>query len=353
MLICFGEVALPPRGKGFFSSGNRNTCMPHHQSFVSLDVCCTLSLLFTRPPLFAMKKLYQTTLFLLSFSLMPAAFATVHVVNALNFFYSPDVITVNTGDTVRFQWVAGSHPTSSTSGDWSSFVFFPLNASQPQFDLVFNNPGTYNYQCDFHVSLGMIGTVVVVGSPTCSTAAAPTGQSNTVLSNRVRLNWTPQAGAVGCQVQGKQVPTGPQPSINVLGATINTTDVPFAAAGAGTTWTWRVCCACSTSPLLLSPFTAFGDTFSIPVAREASMLPVALQLYPNPASEQINVSFQSIEAGETQLSVYNLSGNLMESRVLPVSPGQNVQTLAVADYPTGIYFLQIGADQVRSFEVVR
>jgi plastocyanin len=300
-----------------------------------------------------MKKIYQITLLLLSFAFAPAAFATVHVVSALNFFYSPSSITINTGDTVRFQWVAGSHPTSSTSGDWASFVFFPLNASQPVFDLVFNNPGTYNYQCDFHVSLGMIGTVVVVGSPACSTASAPTGQSSTALSNRVRLNWTPQAGAVGCQVQGKQVPAGPQPSINVLGATINTTDVPYAAAGAGTTWTWRVRCACSTAPLLVSPFTAFGDTFSIPVAREASMLPLALQLYPNPASDQITVSFESAGVSETQLTVYDLSGKLMESRVLAAVPGRNEQTLAVGNYPTGIYFLQIGKGEARSFEILR
>ncbi len=300
-----------------------------------------------------MKKIYQTTLFLLSFAFVPAAFASVHVVNALNFFYSPDVITVNTGDTVRFQWVTGSHPTSSTSGDWASFVFFPLNASQPVFDLVFNNPGTYNYQCDFHVSLGMIGTVVVVGPPTCSTASAPTAQSSTPLSNRVRLNWTPQAGAVACQVQGKQVPTGPQPSINVLGAAINTTDVPYAAAGPGTTWTWRVRCACSTSPLQVSPFTAFGDTFSIPLAREASGILADLQVYPNPATDQLMVSFQGGEEQETQLLVYDLSGKLMESRVLATVPGANVQTLVVANYPTGIYFLQAGENEVRSFEIVR
>jgi len=295
---------------------------------------------------------YRIFAFLLAFGAASAAHATVHVVSALNFFYSPDVITINTGDTVRFQWVGGNHPTSSTSGDWSSFVFFPLNSTQPVFDLVFPNPGTYNYQCDFHVSIGMIGTVNVVGTPLCSTASAPTGQSNTPLSNRVRLNWTPQAGAVACQVQGKQVPTGPSPSINVLGPAINTTDVPYAAAGPGTTWTWRVRCACTISPLQLSPFTAYGDTFSIPAAREAARTLLTVKVFPNPASRQVTLSFTASEEETAELMVVDLSGRLMEHRTLGVFPGENMETLNVSDYPDGIYFLQVGDGQPQSFEVL-
>ncbi len=279
--------------------------------------------------------------------------ATIHVVEARNFFYSPANISVNTGDTVRFQRIEGSHPTSSTSGDWTSFVFFPLNASEPTFDLVFDNPGTYNYQCDFHAAVGMIGSITVLGSPSCSTASPPTGQSSTNLSNRVQLNWTPQAGAVACQVQGKRLPSGPQPTQNVLPPMVNTTNVPYSVAGAGTTWTWRVRCACSTSPLLVTAYSAYGDTFSIPTTKEAALAEGKALLFPNPASDQLMLEWSAETQEQVLIEVYDLSGRLMESRSIAQVPGVQQQFVDVSAWPRGMYFVRIGQHEVLSAEVLR
>lgn len=277
------------------------------------------------------------------------AFADVVVVQALNFFYSPASVTVSAGDTVRFQWVAGSHPTSSTTGDWAGFVFFPLNSSQPTYDLVMPSPGTFNYQCDFHAGIGMIGTITVTGS-SCSTSSAPTGQSSTALSNRVRLNWTPQSGAVACQVQGKQVPTGPSPRININSAPINTTDVPYAAVPAGTMWTWRVRCACNISPLEVSPYTAYGDTFSIPALREA-MPEIQVRMYPNPSDAEIALEWTALEAGNVPLEIIGMDGRLIERLQVSATVGTNRMSWSTAAYPEGVYFARIGDMPVQPFTV--
>jgi len=183
-------------------------------------------------------------------------------------------------------------------------------------------------------------TVDVECATTCNSAVAPTGQSHTVLGNRVQLNWVPNAGAVGCQVNGKRVPTGPQPSVNVLTAPYNSTNVPFAVAGAGTTWTWRVRCACSITPLDVSPYTAYGDTFSIPVARETQDLPAAeqlsvLSLYPIPATNQLTVNSG---VGLNSLEIFDAVGRLRQVvQTQEWSAAQ--QTIQLDNLEPGFYLL--------------
>ncbi len=192
-----------------------------------------------------------------------------------------------------------------------------------------------------------------IAAPTCSTVTPPTGQSHTILTTRIQLNWTPQAGAVACQVSGKKLPTGPQPSVNVTGAVINTTNVPFTVAGAGTTWTWRVRCACTTTPLAVSPYTAYGDTFSIPVAREASLADLNPTLFPNPANEELTIELNAGQDQETTITVLDLMGRVIETRVLSLSAGQQLVNLDVSTYANGMYFVRVGEAEAMTFEVVR
>jgi plastocyanin len=286
-------------------------------------------------------RFFFPALFLLSLN----ASATIHVVEAFNFFYSPANLTVDPGDTIRFQWVEGNHPTRSTTGPWTTEVSFPLtvNPGEQTFDLVLTAPGVYNYECIFHIALGMIGSITVVGDPipTCSTAEAPTGQSHTTLSNRVQLNWTPQTGAVACQVQGKQLPSGPQPSVNVSGAVINTTNVPFSIAGSGTTWTWRVRCACSLSPLQIGLFSPYGDTFSIPAAREGQLLSQEFSAYPNPSSGWFSLRFEVEGQDELQLQVFDVSGRLRHQERVATTLGSNTREMDLQGLETGLYFIKL------------
>lgn len=177
-------------------------------------------------------------------------------------------------------------------------------------------------------------------SPACSTANPPTGQSHTVLSNRVRLDWVPNPGVVACNVKGKRLPSGPQPSVNVTTAPYNTTNVPFSAAGAGTTWTWQVRCACSISPVLATPFSPFGDTFSIPVAREGDMLDLELTMFPNPADDALMVAFNA-KGGDVVMTISDMLGRVVFTRTENMIEGANNTSFDVTGLDNGTYFLSM------------
>ena len=107
---------------------------------------------------------------------------------------------------------------------------------------------------------------------TCSTTSAPTNLVTTPLSNRFQLSWDPIPFSVACQVKGSRIsPPGPNPTVNIVGAEPTSTLVPYAVAGAGTTWNWQVRCACSISPISATPFSTFGN-FTVPTLRTAAAI---------------------------------------------------------------------------------
>jgi glucose/arabinose dehydrogenase len=72
---------------------------------------------------------------------------------------------VQIGDTVRWNWVNGSHSTTSgvsgtPNGQWDSGVHTPSFS----FEHTFNQAGTFPYFCTLHWQVGMVGTVVVQSS---------------------------------------------------------------------------------------------------------------------------------------------------------------------------------------------
>ena len=76
--------------------------------------------------------------------------------------YSPSILTINLGDTVRFVWFTGDHPTApDTASDWETFQ---MNPSDTVYDIILNNEGDYPYYCTKHGApggLGMSGVITV------------------------------------------------------------------------------------------------------------------------------------------------------------------------------------------------
>lgn len=99
---------------------------------------------------------------LLFFSL--SASSTNHVVNTAGLTFSPVNITINVGDTVTWNNTGGSH---NVNGTVATFPSNPtsfgnsVSGAPWTFTHVFTVPGLYNYQCDPHAGLGMVGTVQV------------------------------------------------------------------------------------------------------------------------------------------------------------------------------------------------
>ena len=87
---------------------------------------------------------------------------TMHTINAGNYYFTPEALTIEQGDSVEFINDNGFHDVVITSGP----EMLTLPACSGPCDigvLVFNTPGEYEYICSIgsHSSLGMVGTITV------------------------------------------------------------------------------------------------------------------------------------------------------------------------------------------------
>lgn len=124
-------------------------------------------------------KLLFALIVLLSFS--GNVFAqTKHSVDVTNNVYTPANLTINTGDTVVWINKEGFHNVNGTQGTFPNNPESFGNSTSLgwTFSYVFNKSGTYNYQCDPHVSFGMTGKIEVT---TATTIEDLTAQINEVL----------------------------------------------------------------------------------------------------------------------------------------------------------------------------
>ena len=116
-----------------------------------------------------MKKSQLLLLFLFC-SMASSMMATTHTVNSGNYFYSPQSLTVNVGDTVNWINSGGFHNvnfidntiTGVSFNNPVSFISTPTS-STAIYTHVFAVAGTYNYDCSVgnHAASGMVGSITV------------------------------------------------------------------------------------------------------------------------------------------------------------------------------------------------
>ena len=69
--------------------------------------------------------------------------------------YSPAQVTINVGDTVKWQGNFSVHPLVSDDGLWATV------SGGSVFSFTFTSPGTFRFHCQVHEALGMSGQVTV------------------------------------------------------------------------------------------------------------------------------------------------------------------------------------------------
>ena len=197
--------------------------------------------------------------------------------------------------------------------------------------------------------------VETVGAPVCSSATPPQNPTSTNGGAAVALSWDAVPLSVACNVKGTRLtPPGPSPSVNIIGFEPTGTNVPYAAAGAGTTWEWSVRCACNISPVDATAFSA-KDTFMVPNPKIGAQSDLVLELFPNPADNMLMVSYNAI-GGEVNMSVVDMLGRTVISRVESMFEGANNTSIDVSSLEPAAYFLSIeeaGVVKTVNFTVVR
>ena len=100
----------------------------------------------------------------LAMLMLNVAKATIHTVQVADFSFTPSTLNINSGDTVRWVWVSGTHTTTSTSVPSGAATWdHPMNSTSTQFDVKFTVVGTYNYHCSIHPTM-MTGVITVAST---------------------------------------------------------------------------------------------------------------------------------------------------------------------------------------------
>jgi plastocyanin len=89
------------------------------------------------------------------------AYSVTWTVDANAMTFTPSTVNVTVGDTVKWQWISGTHTTTSTSVSAGALTWSaPLDIANTSFSYVVTQAGTYNYQCNFHAIFGMLGVII-------------------------------------------------------------------------------------------------------------------------------------------------------------------------------------------------
>ena len=100
--------------------------------------------------------------------------ATIHTINTGSYYFTPAVLTINTGDTVEWINDGGNHDVnadinSQTGSSFNNPVSFQSSTSNVTGAIihtqVFNTSGTYSYDCSVgsHAAAGMVASIIVNG----------------------------------------------------------------------------------------------------------------------------------------------------------------------------------------------
>ncbi|KPL26626.1 MAG: hypothetical protein AMS23_00995, partial [Bacteroides sp. SM1_62] len=103
---------------------------------------------------------------------------------------------------------------------------------------------------------------------------------------------------------------------------------------------------------------AFGIWVALPMGGNLIELPkstvstedilsrqIDLQIWPNPASEDLTISFTLDKAYEISMDILNITGQMMMSRELgPRSIGSHTETIDVSNFREGLYLLRFRSD---------
>jgi hypothetical protein len=80
------------------------------------------------------------------------------------------------------------------------------------------------------------------------------------------------------------------------------------------------------------------------VSRINSLENSKIKLYPNPATEQLQIRFETSKAGKAYLKIMNVQGKVFHQQTISILNGTNLEIIPVSQFPKGFYmsYLQIG-----------
>ena len=68
------------------------------------------------------------------------------------------------------------------------------------------------------------------------------------------------------------------------------------------------------------------------------------RLYPNPASDMLNIEVNASQASEMSISIYNIMGQNVMNQNVNITTGMNTRNINISDLNSGIYFVTVKAN---------
>lgn len=119
-----------------------------------------LKMNFNNNKVFGNRKLYLYCMVYLLCS-SSAVFATQYAISVSNNQFSPNIVYAFVGDTIVWNWVDGTHTTTSTAVPVGANTWnVPMTSASTTFQYVVKVAGNYDYLCVPHAP-GMAGQIVV------------------------------------------------------------------------------------------------------------------------------------------------------------------------------------------------
>jgi len=168
---------------------------------------------------------------------------------------------------------------------------------------------------------------------------APSGLQNQFATGGYLLSWDPVPGSIACQINGGAV-SGPQVSINIFQNEPSQRFVSSSILNPGTTYQWRIRCACQLNPdIIAGPFSGY-NFFTVPqnLALQDTELRIvgseSIQVYPNPAKDELYIDGLEQQAN---YRIYNQLGELVKQ------DNYESNSRIQLNLSNGIYFIHISS----------
>lgn len=171
----------------------------------------------------------------------------------------------------------------------------------------------------------------------CSTCPTPLATLSNLTSNSVKVNWSIIDCSYKYQIQYRIQGTTTWSSINILDPIITK---KISGLSFSTTYEYRIRTQCDNSGY--SPYSTI-QTFTTNAIRTGETInsPISsLNIYPNPASDVLIITFQS-EKPSIKIEILNITGQIVYQKQLGSADENYICSINISSLPRGFYSLKL------------
>jgi len=208
--------------------------------------------------------------------------------------------------------------------------------------LEFNNCGAemvrdfiYTDNCDHVLTMSQYITII--------TMEDPDQLESIIASNGVELTWEPVPGTIACQIKGGLEDGSDPVTITVTGNEPSYKFIPMSQLQQGTSYQWKVRCACELSPVTVSDFSDY-DVFTFDVSglaeieedtKAISASNFEMTVYPNPNDGNFIIE---TDMKDYTVEIRDISGKIIWSKA---DNNENQVVIESLDVETGMYTIRL------------